>query len=1029
MLQRTVTLFTLFSAFTVSVFAQGLDTRASKDDWEEINFEFNSAVLSDGFPSLLRLADLLKAHTGYKVRLEGHADHIGSDRSNDKLGLQRANMVRDFLVKYGAKANQIETQSRGEKDPKVQGEKARYNKTDVARWMNRRVAVSVLDEQGRVVGAGTGGIGEAIAAIPKPARDCCDEILKRLDRLDEIAKMLRDMADQNAGLRKELDNLKQQQAALQSQINSAPKPLTEDQTAKVVDTQIAKNRDPRFSLLGVNIGEDSYKHVTFSGRARFFAPFKEHFAIQAQGEYFYFKEAREGQFDLGLVDRMGNFQAGLFSSFKHVSLRQYQNGGTLGQAALTLDYIFRLGKVGVFGTKGFLDNQLLDSRNAAIMNGSIVASCAGAAPGTCGLAPNLYLEKYLRVVDQVGVSGTVGLWKNNYLEGNFGYLRSRANADRPGGTLRFVFPIHDKIAFTVEGGMNETLVAANNWGRAVVGVQFGNFLRPREFQGVEHAVPVDVPRVRYEVATVRARHGVAPPVADAGPDQIGVPAGTITLNGSASYDPNGEKLTYQWVSETPGVAITGATQPVATFTAAQGQTYSFRLTVTNEDGLSGSARTRVTTTTPPTLQIVFFTANPPQINQGQSSTLSWQVLNATTVTVSAVSGNQPGTGTAQVSPQQTTTYTLTASNGTQTQTATAVVVVIPGNPVSISSCMATPASINKGESSTISFNTANATSVTVSPIVANVGLNGFVVSPDATTTYTITAMGATGTASASCSVTLVVTIDPGKPRILRFTGSPLEIVAGEKSTLTWQVENADSVTITGLGTVQLSGTQDVTPANTTTYTLTATNKQGSVSLDVTITVIQPARITSFTSNPPVSPGAGQNVVLSCQATNATSVTIAGAGPLAGNGTVVVNPTVDTTYTCTAVGVRSQDTKTLLVKVTTTPPPQCPGPDPRCPPVGPPPTVVIAGGPVLETLVRTVTLDASQSFSPASFTPLKYFWTAREGRAAIANANTPTPIVYLGNLYGDYFFDVTVTDARGNVATGTIDVRLVVTRIP
>ena len=68
-------------------------------------------------------------------------------------------------------------------------------------------------------------------------------------------------------------------------------------------------------------------------------------------------------------------------------------------------------------------------------------------------------------------------------------------------------------------------------------------------------------------------------------------------------------------------------------------------------------------------------------------------------------------------------------------------------------------------------------------------------------------------------------------------------------------------------------------------------------------------------------------------------------------------------------------------------------------------------------------------SPGGFAPLKYFWTSREGRAAISGANTPTPIVYLGNLYGDYFFDVTVTDSRGNVSTGTIDVRLVVTRIP
>lgn len=1024
MLQRSITTFTLFSALTAGIFAQGLDTRASKDDWEEINFEFDSPVLSDGFPSLLRLADLLKAHTGYRVRLEGHADHLGSDGYNERLGLQRANTVKDFLVKYGAGAGQIETSSRGEKDPKAAGEKARYSKTDVARWMNRRVAVTVLDEQGRTVSAG--GVGDAIGAMPpKPApaaRDCCDEILKRLDRLDEIAKMLRDMADQNAGLRRELDNLKQQQAALQSQLNSQPKPLTTEQTAEVVNQQIGKNREPRFSLLGVNVGEDSYKNVTFTGRARFFAPFKEHFAIQAQGEYFYFKEAREGQFDLGLVDRQGPFQAGLFGSFKHVNLRQYQSGGTLGQAALTMDYIFKAGKVGLFGTKAFLDNQLIGSSNAGIVNGSVVQSCAGQAPGTCALAPNLFFEQYLRVVDQVGVSATVGLWKDNYLEGNLGYLRSRVYSDRPGGTIRLIFPIRDKLAFTVEGGFNETLLTNSSWGRAVVGVQFGNFLRPKQFATVEHAVPVDVPRVRYEVATVRARRGTSPPVAEAGPDQIGVPAGTITLNGSGSYDPNGEKLTYQWVNETNNATINGATSAIATFTAVAGSTYSFRLTVRNEDGLTASARTRVTTTTPARPQIILFTANPPTINLGQSSLLVWQTANANSVTLSGV-GDVPVSGNRSVSPTQTTTYTLTASNGSETVTATATVVVNTPQPT-IANCTATPSNINAGESSTISFTTQNATSVTVSPPAGNVSLSGsFVVSPTANTTYVITASGPAGTASQSCSVTVTVNTVIGLPRIIRFTGAPTSIVAGEKSTLVWQVENADTVSIQpALGTVQLTGTQDVSPLQTTTYTLTATNKAGNQTATVTIAVGQPAKIANFSANPPVSPAPGSNVVLTCTATDATSVTIAGAGPLAFNGTVVVNPQVDTTYTCTAVGVRSQDTRTLLVKVTQ---PQGPGPGPQ----GPPPTVVINGGPVLETVVRNVTLDASASFSPAGFGPLKYYWTAREGRAAIANGNTPTPQVYLGNLYGDYFFDVTVTDARGNVATASIDVRLVVTRIP
>lgn len=41
------------------VFGQGLQTTATRDDWEEVNFEFNSPVLSDGYPSLLRMAELL----------------------------------------------------------------------------------------------------------------------------------------------------------------------------------------------------------------------------------------------------------------------------------------------------------------------------------------------------------------------------------------------------------------------------------------------------------------------------------------------------------------------------------------------------------------------------------------------------------------------------------------------------------------------------------------------------------------------------------------------------------------------------------------------------------------------------------------------------------------------------------------------------------------------------------------------------------------------------------------------------------
>jgi len=87
-------------------------------------------------------------------------------------------------------------------------------------------------------------------------------------------------------------------------------------------------------------------------------------------------------------------------------------------------------------------------------------------------------------------------------------------------------------------------------------------------------------------------------------------------------------------------------------------------------------------------------------------------------------------------------------------------------------------------------------------------------------------------------------------------------------------------------------------------------------------------------------------------------------------------------------------------------------------------VVIAGGPVIETNVRQVTLDATASSSPAGNLPLTFLWVSRNTQAAVLNPTSPTPIVQLNQLIGDYYFDLTVTDSKGNSATGTVIVRLV-----
>ena len=87
------------------LFAQGLDTPASKDDWEEINFEFNSSVLVDGFPSLLRLAELLDQHPGFFARdllpsEPTHAQRVALHRAMCTLQAQREIAVARWLGRH-----------------------------------------------------------------------------------------------------------------------------------------------------------------------------------------------------------------------------------------------------------------------------------------------------------------------------------------------------------------------------------------------------------------------------------------------------------------------------------------------------------------------------------------------------------------------------------------------------------------------------------------------------------------------------------------------------------------------------------------------------------------------------------------------------------------------------------------------------------------------------------------------------------------------------------------------------------------
>lgn len=318
----------------------------------------------------------------------------------------------------------------------------------------------------------------------------------------------------------------------------------------------------------------------------------------------------------------------------------------------------------------------------------------------------------------------------------------------------------------------------------------------------------------------------------------------------------------------------------------------------------------------------------------------------------------------------------------------------------------------------------------------------------------------------------------GKPNVASFTATPNSITAGASVTLRWSVTNATEVAIVGTdgtntGIAPFSGTRNVSPPSTTTYTLIAlcNTKENFVEVPLIVTVTAPPATATRTrtptaTQPPATPtrtattpsqtgcsglpviasfsaspssiSAGGSSTLSWGAvTNADSVEVnQGIGGVGTPGSTTVSPGATTTYTMTARCGQNTTTRTATITVQAAPsdttPPSVSSPSWN------PKTVNYPCSPSVLTVNSTAS-DASgiQSvtfnyrFQNTSGTPVSPWLTAPMSSMGGGNYRIDYNIVSQANLYlvgsfGRLEFYITARDNAGNTSpassSGIVDVQ-------
>jgi OmpA-OmpF porin, OOP family len=106
---------------------------------DNVEFDFGKAALRpSSFKELEEPVDYLKRKTNERIEIAGHTDNIGKDKENLVLSQQRANSIKQYLVKKGIKPERLIAKGYGATEP------IDDNNTETGRQRNRRTEVRIL---------------------------------------------------------------------------------------------------------------------------------------------------------------------------------------------------------------------------------------------------------------------------------------------------------------------------------------------------------------------------------------------------------------------------------------------------------------------------------------------------------------------------------------------------------------------------------------------------------------------------------------------------------------------------------------------------------------------------------------------------------------------------------------------------------------------------------------------------------------------------------------------------------------------